>query len=250
MLLNIFGDIEELVGDLYPYRWPITIGLVLAGLGFLAFAYRMGWHLIVWRHRLLSAALTVVFLAVAIPAGNYLLSPLWERSIVCEASPIPGAGAGSEKCENVAVASTMSPAPEPTQRPIATPGATTSPAPVPTDEPTFAAQVTRRGPFHGADEFHFGRGDALLIESAPGQYILRFENFSVRNGPDLYVYLSPDPGGDVDENTALNLGTLKGTDGAFNYDIPAGTDVSQYRSAVVWCRQFTVLFAAAPLDPA
>ena len=143
---------------------------------------------------------------------------------------------------------------EPTASPEATaspaPAATSTATPEPTAEPTFVARVRNRGPFHGADDFHFGRGDALLIESAAGQYVLRFENFSVRNGPDLYVYLSPDPGGNVDENTALNLGTLKGTDGAFNYDIPPGTDVSQYRSAVVWCRQFTVLFAAAPLEPA
>ena len=49
--------------------------------------------------------------------------------------------------------------------------------------------MTHRGMFEGADDFHFGRGDALLIETAPGAYTLRFENFSVRNGPDLFVYL-------------------------------------------------------------
>lgn len=36
-------------------------------------------------------------------------------------------------------------------------------------------------------------------------------------------------------------------DGAFNYDIPADTRLDQLRSAVVWCRQFTVLFGHAPL---
>ena len=248
IFLNIFGDIEELVGDLYPYRVPITIALGLALVAALVFAYRMGWHLVVWRRRLISAAIAVPMLAVAIIGGNYLLSPLWERNTVCEASPIPGAGAGSEKCDDMAFAAEPTASPEATASPA--PAATSTATPEPTAEPTFVARVRNRGPFHGADDFHFGRGDALLIESAPGQYVLRFENFSVRNGPDLYVYLSPDPGGDVDENTALNLGTLKGTDGAFNYDIPPGTDVSQYRSAVVWCRQFTVLFAAAPLEPA
>jgi hypothetical protein len=98
----------------------------------------------------------------------------------------------------------------------------------------------------GADDFHFGRGDALIIETEPGKYVLRFENFSVRNGPDLFVYLSEDPAGeDVDE--ALNLGALKATDGAFNYEIPAGIDVSRVKSAVVWCKQFSVLFAHAEL---
>ena len=97
----------------------------------------------------------------------------------------------------------------------------------------------------GADDFHFGRGQALLIEAEPGKYILRFEEFSVRNGPDLFVYLSPDAEGYA--KNALKLGGLKGTDGAFNYDVPEGTDVSQFKSAVVWCDQFSVLFATAPL---
>ena len=83
------------------------------------------------------------------------------------------------------------------------------------------------------------------IETAPGRYTLRFEEFSVRNGPDLYVYLSPDAAGYADG--ALELGTLKATDGAFGYELPEGTDPSDFGSAVIWCKQFAVLFAVAPL---
>ena len=75
---------------------------------------------------------------------------------------------------------------------------------------------------------------------------MRFEDFSVRNGPDLYVYLSPDPDG-YDEQ-AVELGVLKATDGNYNMDVPAGTDVSELHSVVVWCKQFAVLFAVAPLS--
>jgi hypothetical protein len=110
--------------------------------------------------------------------------------------------------------------------------------------PSFEAGVRARGQFMGADDFHFGRGDALLIETGPGLYTLRLEEFSVRNGPDLFVYLTPDKNS---VEGAINLGGLKATDGAFNYDVPPGTDLSQYEYAIVWCRQFTVLFASAPL---
>ena len=103
--------------------------------------------------------------------------------------------------------------------------------------------MASQGEFQGADDFHFGRGQALLIETAPGQYTLRFENFSVRNGPDLFVYLSTDPNGYSEDG--LLLGALKGTDGAFNYEVPPGTDVSRFKSAVVWCDAFSVLFATA-----
>ena len=101
------------------------------------------------------------------------------------------------------------------------------------------------GAFHGADDFHFGEGTASIIETAPGRYTLRFEAFSVRNGPDLYVYLSPDASGYADG--ALELGTLKATDGAFGYELPEGTDPADFGSAVIWCKQFAVLFAVAPL---
>ena len=228
--MSFFGELEQIAGDLYPYRWPITIGLAIVALAIAAFAYRMGWHHAVLRHRVASAAAALVLIAIAVPAGNYFLSPLWERSFLDEANPLEAAG--------VVATATPPLAGEPS------PDATTAPQ---TAEPGFEPKVTHRGMFAGADDFHFGRGDALLIETEPGQYTLRVEEFSVRNGPDLFVYLTADEDSVVG---ALNLGDLKATDGAFNYEVPAGTDVSQYRYAIVWCRDFAVLFASAPLDPA
>lgn len=87
-----------------------------------------------------------------------------------------------------------------------------------------------------------------MIETAPGQYVLRFEDFSVRNGPDLFVYLSPSPDGYADG--ALKLGELKATDGAFNYEVPPGTEIEAFQSAIVWCEGFSVLFGTATLGPA
>jgi hypothetical protein len=237
--MTVFGDLERFLSeDLYPYRVPITVGLVLAAVAAAALAYRLGWHIVAWRHRLLTGALAVVILAVAIPAGDYLLSPLWERSHLEEESPLVAAmddmSPGSDGPAVVASPSPM----------IAVDTATPEPSP----SPAFEPRVTHRGEFHGADDFHFGRGAALLIETAPGVYTLRFEEFSVRNGPDLYVYLSTSAEGYGDGS--LELGTLKATDGAFNYELPPGTDVTRFESAVVWCKQFGVLFATAPFSPA
>ena len=109
----------------------------------------------------------------------------------------------------------------------------------------FTPGITHNGEFRGTDEFHFARGQAALIETLPGQYVLRFEGFSVRNGPGLYVYLSP--GADRYTGDSLELGKLKATDDSFNYEIPAGTDVTQFKSVVIWCKPFGVLFGVAPL---
>lgn len=246
-MLTITGELgrfEEFFSEaVYPI-WPVwAAGAIAVALAVGYLAYRRAWYRVALRHPLISGLAATLILAVAIPAGYYLVSPLFERSLACEASPLAGAGAGSEECEDEVV--TAGDTPNPTPPPMSPePGE----APTPTREPAFEPRVTHQGEFHGADDFHFGRGKALLIETAPGQYILRFEEFSVRNGPDLYVYLSDDPEGYGD--SPLELGTLKATDGAFNYDVPAGTDISRFKSAVVWCKQFEVLFAIAPLATA
>lgn len=237
--MSIFGDFERFVSeDLYPYRWPITIALIVAAAGFFFAAYRLGWHLIAWRHKAISAFAVVLVLVVGIPTGNYLLSPLWERSFLEEQSPLAlaeGATPGSPDPTPPETGRTEVPGAEPTQ------------TAAPSVSPTFEPRVTHQGEISGADDFHFGRGTARLIETDAGQYTLRFEEFSVRNGPDLFVYLAPDKDS-VDG--AINLGDLKATDGAFNYEVPEGTDISQFEYAVVWCREFDVLFASAPLSAA
>ena len=113
--------------------------------------------------------------------------------------------------------------------------------------PVDGAATVSSGSFSGADEFHFGSGTATIVKTSAGTYVLRFDDFSVRNGPDLFVYLSPDRAGYVDG--AVELGTLKATDGSFGYELPAALDPAEYGSVVIWCRQFAVQFASAPLTP-
>jgi hypothetical protein len=81
---------------------------------------------------------------------------------------------------------------------------------------------------------------------------LRLEPFQVTNGPDLYVYLAVHPRprsrSDVDQGF-VNLGRLKGNIGAQAYAIPAGTEIAEYRSVVIYCRAFHVVFSTAALAP-
>ena len=228
--MDLFGDIERFLSeDLYPYRWPITIGLIVGAALVVFVALRLGWHRALLKHRALAAAIGLPILIVSAVGGWYLLSPLWERSYLEETSPLAEAAAmPTADTPFVADGDVLH----------STPGS----------EAVFVARATHEGMFTGADDFHFGRGKAQLIETAPGVYTLRFEDFSVRNGPDLFVYLTPDATGESIEG-AINLGDLKATDGAFNYELPAGTDVAQFASAIVWCRQFATLFAVAELVP-
>jgi hypothetical protein len=81
---------------------------------------------------------------------------------------------------------------------------------------------------------------------ADGSLNLRLADFSVTNGPDLIVFLSPDA--DDYDGSGISLGALKANNGNQNYAIPAGTDLSQYASVVIWCKSFPTVFAIATLE--
>jgi len=107
------------------------------------------------------------------------------------------------------------------------------------------------GTFSDADAVHQGTGTATVFAAPDGSAVLRLTEFEVTNGPDLEVWLSasanPQSSSDVANAEWLGLGQLKGNIGDQNYSIPAGTDLSVYKSVVIWCEQFGVLFSPAPL---
>ncbi|HEV8281009.1 MAG TPA: DM13 domain-containing protein [Candidatus Limnocylindrales bacterium] len=215
------GDLERGFATwVYPNRVLVAlIGVaVVVAVAFLA--WRGRWDRIARRRPARAAAVGAAFVAVALPLGWYLGSPLFITNTIDEPAPVVAGGV-------------------PTATPVL-PAATAS------ADPTPARVAERSGQFHGADDFHFGRGTARLIETAPGAFTVRLENFEVRNGPDLYVYLSSSADGYA--AGAIELGRLKADRGNQNYAVKAGTNVSAVRSVVIWCKQFGVLFATAPLS--
>jgi hypothetical protein len=142
---------------------------------------------------------------------------------------LPGAPAGSTDVEGA-----------PAERPASTGQA-------PASEPELVTLAS--GPFQSLE--HATGGRALILEEADGTRFLRFEDLETSNGPDLHVYLSEVPASDdwyAYGERFVDLGKLKGNIGDQNYEIPAGVNLSKYRSAVIWCKRFSVGFAVAPLD--
>jgi len=107
-------------------------------------------------------------------------------------------------------------------------------------------KVIAMGQLQRVDDLHRGTGPVSLV-AVDGKTFLRFEDVAIQNGPDLHVYLGRGMGGAYDGSRDLYLGALKATNGSFNYELPAGTTLSDYKSVVVWCRAFTVLFTWADL---
>ena len=232
-----FDEIQRTFFDgLYTNRIPVLIGSIVVAVVLAVVALRLGWFAAARRHPVRAGVLAVVLLAVALPFGYYTASPLWIRTELVEPDPV------------AAIAT-----PVPTARPAATLASSTASASAPPSTvpatpapPAFVARNVKLGFFTGTDDFHFGKGTATVIETAPGVYHLRLDDFSVRNGPDLFVYLSPEA--DDYAKGALEVGKLKATDGAFGYDLPAGTDPADFASAIIWCKQFSHLFAVAAFE--
>ena len=113
--------------------------------------------------------------------------------------------------------------------------------------------VVARGNFVDADTVHRGAGAATLYALPEDEHLVRLENLNVTNGPDLVVYLAkhsdPKNAADVTDGGFVSLGKLKGNVGNQNYPVPAGVDVSEYGSVVIWCELFGVLFSPASLAP-
>ena len=131
--------------------------------------------------------------------------------------------------------------------------ATPAPSALSSAPPTAVASAAPAGPkllamgqLQRVDDLHRGTGPVSLVE-VDGKTFVRFENVVIQNGPDLHVYLARGMGGAYDGGRDLYLGALKATNGSFNYELPAGTALGDYRSVVVWCRAFTVLFTWADL---
>ena len=90
---------------------------------------------------------------------------------------------------------------------------------------------------------HPASGTVRIIKTDSGD-VVRYENFKTLNGPDLYVYLAKD----LDAKEYISLGELRATEGNINYEVPSDINTEEYRYAMVWCKQFGVLFNYADLS--
>jgi pentapeptide MXKDX repeat protein len=114
------------------------------------------------------------------------------------------------------------------------------------------AKTLFTGKFHG--KVHATEGRATVYQEKDGKLVLRLTNFKTSNGPDVHVILvatkdAMDDANFLKDNTdKLELGKLKGNEGDQNYEIPAGTDLTKFRTVSVYCERFNANFGAAPLE--
>ena len=195
-----------------------TIAMVLTGLWLgLAGVVALG---IGWRWRPLALPVVSAYLVTATLLGGYLLATSTVDRVVDE--------------------DVLSAAPR------TSPGASTEPA-VPTPTGSATPSASSSGPVEVAagtftDQAHDTSGRATLIEKPDGSRVVTLTDFRTNPGPDVRVYLVPDPSRGVDD--AVDLGGLKGNQGDQQYDVPGAAEAG---AVVIWCRAFTVAFGTATL---
>lgn len=204
---------------------------------------------------------TIIVIAIGVVlagvgyAGYYFISPLFISVRLDEALPdeivpitaVSSIDSAAAKPEVIQEKVTVKPevtnvveaapnAPKPPVVKVVTPVTPVTPV-APVASAAVAGVVVTGTPGHAAG------GTARLISTSAGN-VVRYENFSTVNGPDLFVYLATD----LQATNFVSLGRLKATEGNINYTVPADVDIKKYPYALVWCERFGVLFNSAKIQ--
>jgi hypothetical protein len=214
-----------------------------------------------WKQMTTFAKIRRVFGITMIGVAIWALTPYFYNTRVDEAFPAvapvsnQAAVAVDTRAEPTAAAAT-----EPTASTAAAEDTIAEPTaaiPQPTEAPPAAPAepvALSQGQFTRVDALHAASGDAVIYRLPDGTHVLRLEGFSSTNGPDLYIGLSGHPmprsNGELHDSGYVELERLKGSEGSQNYALPADLDLSLFKSVVIYCKAFSVVFSTAELTQA
>jgi hypothetical protein len=101
---------------------------------------------------------------------------------------------------------------------------------------------------------HQTSGRATIYKTPDGKQYLRLTDFSTSNGPDVHVVLARSDEANLTQEIVkgqldrVELGSLKGSQGDQNYDLPASVDLQKYNATVIYCERFHAVFGLAQLE--
>lgn len=101
-------------------------------------------------------------------------------------------------------------------------------------------------------------GTARIVIEDGKRYLELDQTFKTSDqGPDLFVILhrsddvlgsTQPPAYPLQEQDYVTLAPLQKTSGTQRYSIPETVNLEDYKSAVIWCRQFNATFGVAKFD--
>ncbi len=124
-----------------------------------------------------------------------------------------------------------------------------TPAPTPSIQAASTVARSAAGDFDARKGPDTVSGRAVLTRTAEGSLTLSLSNFVASPGPNLWVYLSrtANPGSEAEVRDGVELGRLQVPRGDQSYPVQEATDLGAFKSAVVFCRTYHVIFGIANL---
>jgi hypothetical protein len=94
------------------------------------------------------------------------------------------------------------------------------------------------------------RGDVILGQLAENTIVILQSSFATEPGPDLHVYLTKNTTATSREDIkeAVEIGKLEQYNGYQVFIVPANTNLNEFNSITVHCKEFNVPWGFAPLQ--
>lgn len=117
----------------------------------------------------------------------------------------------------------------------------------------FSQTVLFSGSFDADSYFTKFEGDWQIIEEDSKKYIVLADNFDAKKAPDLKIFFSKLPFGDIDGDNASNeqsvlITKLSKYKGALKVIIPETIDLSEYQSLIVHCEEYSKLWGGSSIS--
>lgn len=118
---------------------------------------------------------------------------------------------------------------------------------------TNAQTTIYQGEFDNYSRWTTFEGTWKIIKNEDKHQIIFGEDFEAKEAPDLKIFLSKANLDDIESKNALKEGEpifvakLTSYKGAATYSIPSSIDISQYKTIIVHCEEYTKLWGGAAL---
>lgn len=112
------------------------------------------------------------------------------------------------------------------------------------------ASTVSSGPFE--ERFHSVEGSAKIIQKDGESFLVFSEDFKTFPGPSLHIILSshnnPSNKDQVHQEPSIDLGKIQGRSGQQMYPIPKNYNPEDFKSAIIYCKPFKVIFSLSMLS--
>lgn len=119
---------------------------------------------------------------------------------------------------------------------------------------TCQSQLVAQKGDQWTDKVYSINGNWAIEEESGSVYFQLGSDFMTLAGPELELYLSPMAIGEIrdreaiDKKGGLMIAGLKSNKGAQKYPLPQGVALSDYKSIVIYCPKFSVVWGGVSLE--